>query len=102
MGAEESGWSERRTRALFKYIFRIELGPERASSGFLVTSENRAVRRVNCRVGGQYLGAQCLGCAVCGAQSRRCAVSRELVRIAENWLADPQKQQPTPPETAAC
>jgi hypothetical protein len=24
MGAEESRWSERRARALFKYIFRIE------------------------------------------------------------------------------
>ena len=36
MGAEESGWSERRTRALFKYIFRIEWA-QSASSGFLVT-----------------------------------------------------------------
>ncbi len=39
MGGEESGWSGRRTKAPFKYIFRIE-SAEGASSSFFVTPRN--------------------------------------------------------------
>jgi hypothetical protein len=98
MGAEESGWSERRTRALFKYIFRIEWA-QSASSGFLVTlrkpggSRSNKMTKSNCRVVGQWVRS---------AWVEQCVVQRaDGARLAENWLADPQKQRPNPPETAA-
>jgi hypothetical protein len=72
-------------------------GPEGASSGFFVAPQKRGVWRSRKwervisrgRVGGQW---------VRGAGHERCIISRrERVRLAESWLADPQKQQANPP-----
>ena len=95
-GAEESGWSERRTRALFKYIFRIVWAPrvpflascsppENGGLNFEVEEDGRGrwhqMTKCHCRVAGQW---------VRGAWHERCVVQRaEGARLAENWLVDP-------------